>query len=56
MPRNPEARGACAFCGEEITKRSVAKHIAVCLKYQQTLPTSDQLARHGAQRWPNLCP
>ncbi len=40
MARKPESRGACAFCGEELTKRSVAKHIAACPGYQQAAAKS----------------
>jgi hypothetical protein len=27
MPRRPENPGTCAYCGEIITKRGVAKHL-----------------------------
>jgi hypothetical protein len=30
MPRKPQSRGTCHYCGDEITRRSVAKHLAQC--------------------------
>jgi len=32
MPRAPESRGTCLFCGETIVKRSVWKHLVKCPK------------------------
>ena len=31
MPRQPESRGTCAYCGEVITKRNMTKHLDKCL-------------------------
>ncbi len=42
MPRKPENRGTCAFCGEILLRRSVARHLEKCADYQQALARSDQ--------------
>lgn len=45
MPRKPESRGACAYCGEVFTKRSAAKHLEKCprrLELIQTAAASDR--------------
>jgi hypothetical protein len=35
MPRSPESRGTCSFCGEIITRRGVLKHLEKCSKWQE---------------------
>ena len=44
MPRMPETRGTCAYCGEILTKRSVDKHLLTCEKRQAALKASSQPA------------
>jgi hypothetical protein len=40
MPRKPESRGTCAYCGEVITKRSINKHLDNCPKRQEALQSA----------------
>jgi len=42
MPRKPENRGACIFCGETLLRRGIAKHLEKCPSYQQALAQSTQ--------------
>jgi len=42
MPRKPETRGTCAYCGEILTIRAVDKHLAICKKRQSALQSSNQ--------------
>ena len=42
MPRVKQSTGVCAFCGEEITKRSIAKHLAVCPRRQERMATAER--------------
>ena len=42
MPRKPESRGNCAYCGEEMTKRSVSKHLEACSKRQDSLVAAEK--------------
>ncbi len=42
MPRKPENRGACAFCGEILLRRNITKHLEKCAPYQQALAGSQQ--------------
>jgi hypothetical protein len=51
MPRNPESRGNCAYCGEVITKRSVSKHLEKCSKWQETLFAAETSSRPVETLW-----
>jgi hypothetical protein len=51
MPRNPESRGNCAYCGEVITKRSVSKHLEKCLKRQEILVAAETSSRTVETLW-----
>jgi hypothetical protein len=51
MPRRPESTGICAYCGEAITKRSVAKHLDKCPKWQETLVTTEASSRPVETLW-----
>jgi hypothetical protein len=42
MPRKPESRGGCAFCGETLLRRGIEKHLAACPQYQQAQSESNQ--------------
>jgi hypothetical protein len=46
MPRKPENRGTCAFCGETLLRRGIAKHLEKCANYQQALSKSNQAAEN----------
>ena len=43
MPRKPESLGTCAYCGEVITKRSVAKHLGKCRQRLEILQAAGGL-------------
>ena len=51
MPRNPENRGTCAYCGEVITKRSVAKHLEKCPKRLESLQAVEASSRLVETLW-----
>ena len=51
MPRKPESRGTCAYCGEVITKRSVAKHLEKCPKRLDVLQTAASSDRPVETLW-----
>ena len=51
MPRKPESRGTCAYCGEELTKRSVSKHLEACSKRQGSLVTTETSDRPVESLW-----
>ncbi len=51
MPRKPENPGTCAYCGEVITRRSVAKHLAKCPKRQESLVTAEASSRPMESLW-----
>ena len=51
MPRRPESRGTCAYCGEVITKRSVSKHLDKCPKRQEILETTESSSRPVETLW-----
>ena len=51
MPRRPENPGTCAYCGEIITKRGVAKHLDKCSKRQETLLVGEASSRLQETLW-----
>lgn len=51
MPRNPESRGTCFFCGETIVKRSVSKHLAKCSKRLESIQAADATSRPQETIW-----
>jgi hypothetical protein len=51
MPRRPETRGSCAYCGEVITRRSVAKHLEKCPQRQETLQDTEFSSRPVETLW-----
>lgn len=42
MPRKPESRGTCAFCGETLLRRGIEKHLINCPNYQKIETESKQ--------------
>ena len=51
MPRKPESRGTCAYCGETITKRSVSKHLEKCPQRLEILQAAEISDRPVEMRW-----
>lgn len=41
MPRKPQSRGKCAYCGYETTKGGITKHLAACPQRQAIMAQSD---------------
>jgi hypothetical protein len=51
MPRKPESRGTCAYCGETIAKRSVARHLDKCPKRQEAFQAAATSSRPVETLW-----
>jgi len=51
MPRKPESRGTCTYCGEVITKRSVAKHLETCQPRLESLKVAEGSNRPVETLW-----
>jgi hypothetical protein len=51
MPRKPESRGTCAYCGEILTKRSVAKHLLTCPPRLEALQAAEASDRPVETLW-----
>jgi hypothetical protein len=51
MPRTPESRGTCLFCGETIVKRSVTKHLTKCSKRLEMIQTVEPSTRSEEKIW-----
>ena len=51
MPRKPESRGACVYCGETFTKRSAMKHLEACPKRQESLQAAEASNRPVENIW-----
>lgn len=42
MPQRKQTKGACAYCGKEITKAGVSKHLATCAQRQESIDKAEQ--------------
>jgi hypothetical protein len=51
MPRSPENRGACTYCGEVTTKRGVIKHLVKCPKRIEALQSAEVSNRPTETLW-----
>jgi len=51
MAKRMETRGICAFCGQEVAKRSVAPHLQKCQKYQESLQAAEASGRPPETIW-----
>jgi hypothetical protein len=51
MPRNPESRGTCSFCGEFVTKRGVIKHLEKYPKWLEPLQAAETISRPTETLW-----
>lgn len=51
MPRNPESRGRCSFCGEIVTKRGLVKHLENCPKWLEQLQAAEISSRPVETLW-----
>lgn len=40
-PRN-QSKGTCDYCGQEITKSAVAKHLAACPQHRAAIEKADR--------------
>ena len=45
MLRGKQSRGHCAFCGQEIAKNGVTKHLAVCTQWQDAVAKAERKKR-----------
>lgn len=51
MPRNPESRGTCSFCGEMVTKRGVVKHLGKCRQWLEQFQAAEVSSRPTETLW-----
>jgi len=49
MAQNKQTRGACAFCGRQMTGTGMAKHLSACPKRKEAMDECDQQAGAGEQ-------
>ena len=42
MARRKQTRGKCAFCGREMTRGGLARHLPACPQRQEAIATADQ--------------
>lgn len=42
MARRKQSRGKCAFCGRDMAKGSMARHLSTCLKRQEAINTANR--------------
>ena len=41
MPRGPQSKGRCAYCGQETTKSGMTKHLAACPQRRAAIEQAD---------------
>lgn len=51
MPRKPELKGTCSFCGEIVTKRGILKHLEKCPKWLEQLQAAETGSRPVETLW-----
>lgn len=42
MSRKGQSNGTCAYCGQEVTKGGIAKHLAACAQHQVAIEKADR--------------
>ncbi|MEB3338376.1 MAG: hypothetical protein VKJ46_12995, partial [Leptolyngbyaceae bacterium] len=42
MPRGKQSKGTCAYCGKEIAKGSISKHLSACPQRQEAIAKAEQ--------------
>ncbi len=51
MPRSPESRGTCRFCGETVTRRGVTKHLEKCSQWLEQTQAAETSSRPAETLW-----
>ncbi|MFH1954365.1 MAG: hypothetical protein ABIL06_22445 [Pseudomonadota bacterium] len=41
MPRGKQSKGKCAYCGHEVAKNGVAKHLATCAQWKEAFTKAE---------------
>jgi hypothetical protein len=41
MPRGKQSKGKCTYCGQEVAKNGVTKHLAACAKWKDAVTQTD---------------
>jgi hypothetical protein len=51
MPRKPQSRGTCAYCGAELSKAGISKHLETCPKRLESIQTAEASDRPRETLW-----
>lgn len=51
MPRKPQSRGKCQYCGEETAKSGITKHLAKCEKRAHIIQSADESTQPEETFW-----
>ncbi len=43
MPRGKPSKGRCRYCGAEIAKHVVTKHLSACIRRQEVIEQAERL-------------
>jgi len=41
MPRGKQSKGKCVYCGNEVAKNGVAKHLAICAQWKEAVTKAE---------------
>ena len=47
MPRGQQSKGKCAYCGQEVTKSGVSKHLMACAQWKEAVAKSERKKSRG---------
>lgn len=49
MPKEKQLKGKCTYCGQEVMKNTVAKHLQTCPQRQELITKSEQKKGNGSE-------
>jgi len=47
MPREKQSKGKCAYCGQEVAKSAVSKHLTACAQWKEAVAKSERKKSRG---------
>ncbi len=50
MSQRKQSQGACAFCGQEMTKSGISRHLKNCIQLQEAIKASESNQKAGPKQ------
>ena len=51
MARKPQSKGACIYCGDEVAKGGMSKHLAACAKRKVIIEQAERKRKAQVNRF-----